>query len=131
MIICIDIGGITTRIGFSKNQKTFEKIVKFPTQDNFQNQVDKLTKELVIQTKTAKKIIIAAAGSVDKNRGLILKWGQNQPRIKYLQPIILINGYSIPENDANIAGLGEAVLALEGYHCDIPLLAAELRLPDL
>lgn len=114
MIICIDIGGGTTRIGFSIDKKTFDKIVKFPTFDDFQDQINRMILEIKNLTPNPEKIIIAAAGAVDRKNGIIIKWGQKT--CWWGQKVFKILRKTFPEvklamdNDANIGALGEAVL---------------------
>jgi glucokinase len=114
MIACIDIGGGTTRIGFSKNNTSFEKIVRFQTPDNFEDQIEKIILEIKNQKKDIEKIVIAAAGSLDRNKGILFKWGQRPSWAgkSFFSPLLKAFPKTKPtiENDANIAALGEAVL---------------------
>ena len=113
MIVCIDIGGGTTRIGFSKNKKDFEKITKFATFDNFQDQIEKTILEIKSQSSNIEKIVIACAGSLDRENGILIKWGQRNSwwGKSIFKPLseIFPNAALYLENDANVAALGEAV----------------------
>jgi glucokinase len=114
MIVCVDIGGGTTRIGFSNDKKTFIKIVKFATENIFKDEIKHIVQEIRTVTPSAKAIIIAAAGSVDRKSGIIISWGQKkswwgQNVFKSLSEYFSKAQFFI-ENDANLAALGEAVL---------------------
>lgn len=120
MIVCIDIGGGTTRIGFSKDKTSFEKIVKFPTYDDFKFQIERIIKEITSQTSEIERISIAAAGSVDRKKGIIIKWGQKTGwwGKSVFEPLLKLypNASLSLENDANIAALGEATFGAGKDH---------------
>lgn len=113
MIVCVDIGGGTTRIGFSDNRKTFTKIVKFPTENNFDLEIKLIVQKLREVTSNIEVIVIAIAGSVDRKTGKIISWGQRKSW--WGKNIISVLSEYFPkkkffiENDANIGALGEAV----------------------
>lgn len=120
MIVCIDIGGGTTRIGLSKNKKTFEKIIRFPTEDSFENEVNKMISKIKAEKATPKSIVIAASGSVDKKKGIIISWGQKKSwwGKNIFKPLSeeFINCKFLIENDANLGALGESVFGTgKGY----------------
>lgn len=113
MIICIDIGGGTTRIGFSSDGKSFENIAKFPTFENFSEQIQKIVEEIKKGSLEVESISFAVAGSVDRTEGKIIKWGQKHSwwgqsifeplRAAFPDAVLKL------ENDADIGALGEAV----------------------
>lgn len=113
MIVCVDIGGGTTRIGFSKNKKNFTKIVKFPTENSFDLEIKLIVQKLREVSLNIEVIVIAIAGSVDRKTGKIISWGQRKswwgknifnPLLEYFPKTKFFI-----ENDANIGALGEAV----------------------
>lgn len=113
MIACVDIGGGTTRIGFSSDKKTFTKIVKFATENIFADEIERMVKEIRAVSADVKTIVIAAAGSEDRKNGIIVSWGQKKSW--WGKNIFKALSESFPhaqfliENDAKLAGLGEAV----------------------
>jgi predicted NBD/HSP70 family sugar kinase len=113
MIVCIDIGGGTTRIGFSENKKTFKNIVKFSTEDNFEQEIEKIVEEIKKETQGPHSVVIAAAGLVDRENGMIISWGQKKSwwGKNIFKPFskIFPKAKLLIENDANLAALGEAV----------------------
>lgn len=113
MIVCIDIGGGTTRVGFSGDGKTFTKIIKFATEDIFEDEVGRMAKEINAVKVNVKAIIIAAAGLVDRKNGIIISWGQKRSwwgkNIFRALSKYFPRAQMLLENDANLAGLGEAI----------------------
>lgn len=114
MITCLDIGGNNTRIGFSKDKKTFTRIIKFSTKNTFEEQVKSIAKQINKIAKDINTIVIAQAGLLDSKKGILISWGQRNSwknknifteLFKYFPDTNLYL-----ENDANIAALGEAVL---------------------
>lgn len=113
MIICIDIGGGTTRVGFSEQPDIFTHIERFATRDGFDEEMKMIIETITPHASSIEKIIIAAAGAVDRKQGKIISWGQKQSwwgksvfdplSSAFPQATLLI------ENDANIAALGESV----------------------
>jgi glucokinase len=112
MIVCIDIGGGTTRIGFSTDGKTFEEIIKFPTFDDFDEVVNKIIEEIKIKTDTPEKISIAAPGTLDRKKGKLISWGQKHSwwGKSFFEPLNsnFPNANLKLEHDADVAALGEA-----------------------
>ena len=113
MTVCIDIGGSTSRLGFSNNKRKFDKIIRFTTFDNFQDQINRIIFEIKSQSLDISKINIAAAGSLDKKKGIFIKWGQKKlwRGQNIFQPLFQAFPKTsfLLENDANVAALGEAV----------------------
>jgi predicted NBD/HSP70 family sugar kinase len=113
MIACVDIGGGTTRVGFSSDGKTFIKIIKFTTENVFADEIKHIAEEIKVVALTPEAIIIAAAGSMDREKGIIISWGQKKSwwGQKVFEPIFQYfpQAKLLIENDANLAALGEAV----------------------
>lgn len=112
MVICVDIGGGTTRVGFSKDKKNFESIIKFATFENFSDQTQRIVDEIKDQSNV-EKIMIGCAGSLDRKNGIVAIWGQRRSwwGQSLFQPLrkIFPNTKLILENDADMAALGEAI----------------------
>lgn len=113
MIVCIDIGGGTTRVGFSSDEKTFIKIVKFVTENIFEGEINRIAQEVSKAIGNPEAIVIAAAGLIDRKNGIIISWGQKKSwrgqnvfkaLLKYFPKALFFIG-----NDASLAALGEAV----------------------
>lgn len=110
--ILFDIGGTNTRIAVTKDLKKFEEPVKFKTPTNFKEGIEKITK---VAKELSGGDIRAMAGGVrgllTEDRDMIAddsvlsKWVEKPLRAeleKKLKTKIIL------ENDAAIAGLGEA-----------------------
>lgn len=113
MIVCIDIGGGTTRIGFSNDKKTFIKVIRFMTKDLFEEEIECLIKEIAAVTNSVEAIIVASAGALDRKKGILISWGQRQSW--WGKDIFEALARAFPkteffiENDASLAALGEAI----------------------
>lgn len=112
MKICVDIGGGTTRIGFSIDGKSFASIVKFETLKNFNDQINKIIDEIKKQTSDVEKVSFAAAGVLDSKQGRIIHWGQRHSwsgkSVFESLHSAFPNAILKLENDADVAALGEA-----------------------
>ena len=112
MIVCVDIGGGTTRIGFSEDGKTFVDIIKFPTFDEFEKIVSRITDEIKKKTYEPEKIAIAAPGTIDRVNGKMVSWGQKHSwwGKSFFEP--LRNSFPdaklVIEHDADAGAVGEA-----------------------
>ncbi len=113
MTVCVDIGGETTRVGVSSDGQTFSAIERFATSDAFDKEMVSIVGAVRKHTQHADKIVVAAAGSVDRKQGTLLVWGQKHTW--WGKSIFAPLSEAFPkatlllENDANIAALGEAV----------------------
>lgn len=113
MNICIDIGGFTTRVGFSSSNINIDSIITFPTFDIFSSEINTIIQTIHQNTKSVHKICIGCAGSLDKKNGFIISWGQkkswwNRSLFKPLHKAFP-KAQLLLENDANLAALGEAI----------------------
>lgn len=114
MYVVIDIGGTNTRIGFSKNLKKIDKLVKFRTQHVFLSWVRKAVDvvEHELDGAIPKSTVVGIAGTVDRGKGVLLKsphllsW-QKKPLARILSA--KLKSKVILENDAALGALGEAV----------------------
>lgn len=111
--VCIDIGGGTTRVGRSTDGETFDAIDRFATCDEFHEEMVSIVQAIQAHQVTPDKIVVAAAGSVDRKRGVLISWGQKHTwwGKSIFDPLAAAfpTATLLLENDANIAALGEAV----------------------
>lgn len=126
MIVCVDIGGGTTRIGFSNDGKTFENIIKFPTLEDFDEEMSQICQEIKKTTSDIEKISVAAAGSMDSREGKIVRWGQKHSwwDKSIFSPLKneFPNADLKLENDADMAVLGEAVFGAGRNYNSVSLI---------
>jgi predicted NBD/HSP70 family sugar kinase len=118
MYMGIDIGGTKTLIAALTNEGEIHESVKFPTPENYDDFLIELAANVAnLTTKDFKAGAVAAPGTIDRKLGTFekggnLKW-KNVPvqhdveRITHC-PMLL-------ENDANLAGLSEAMLVKDKY----------------
>lgn len=115
MFLLLDIGGTKTRIAISHNGDELDAIKIIPTAQNFNeaiSNIDKYAKELSSNNKIT-AAAIGTPGPHNQQKTIIVnapnlqKW-HNQPLKKELERILNTTIYI--ENDADLAGLGEAVL---------------------
>ncbi len=110
--VLFDIGGTTTRVTVSEDLKSFEKPIRFTTPMNFKEGIEKIVEAV---GKLTDKDIRGAAGAVrgmlSEDRGMIAhdlvleRWVEEplkETLAKKLDTKVII------ENDAALAGLGEA-----------------------
>lgn len=110
--VLFDIGGTTTRVAVSEDLKSFEKPIRFTTPMNFKEGIEKIVEAV---GKLTDKDIRGAAGAVrgmlSEDRGMIAhdlvleRWVEEplkETLAKKLDTKVII------ENDAALAGLGEA-----------------------
>lgn len=110
--VLFDIGGTNTRVAVSEDLKTFEKPIKFKTPINYKEGVEKILEAV---SKLTDKPIRGAAGAVrgmlSEDRSMIAhddvlsRWVEEPLRATLEKKL---NTKVIIENDAALAGLGEA-----------------------
>lgn len=120
MYIALDIGGTTTRVSFSKNFKTLGSKFSFATPQKFSDGLAAISDVISVNAPgPITAIMIAVAGIIDHQKNKIIRspnlqdW-ENKPlvaglRKKFKAPVFI-------ENDAAIAGLGEAVFGAGRRH---------------
>jgi len=120
MYLAVDIGGTKTLVAvFNKNGQILEQI-RFQTNKNYSKFLSEL--ETTIKNLTANNQIeaacCAAPGRIDRAHGIVSSFGNlpwhNVP-LRYAVSKILGGSPVIIENDANLAGLSEAVLVRDKY----------------
>jgi len=120
MYLGIDIGGTKTLIAaFDENGQLTEE-VKFPSPPQYEDFLEAVrTNVASFKTHEFKMGAIGMPGSQDRERGISLwsggnlQWGQ-RPVAKDLSEVVGCK--LLIENDANLAGLGEAILVKDKYH---------------
>jgi predicted NBD/HSP70 family sugar kinase len=116
MYLGIDIGGTKTLVACLDNQGVITKSVKFPTPKVY----GAFLKELAISvaslsTKEFIAVGVAAPGSIDRTHGIAKSFGNLPWQDVPLQRDIhkMLHSPVVIENDANLAGLSEAMLLPE------------------
>ena len=119
MFLGIDIGGTKTLIACLDKHGVIKQSVKFPTPRIYSAFLKELA--LNVATLTTNKFFavgVAAPGSIDRTHGIAKSFGnlpwQNVPLKRDIQK--MLGCPVIIENDANLAGLSEALL-LPRYAC--------------
>lgn len=118
MYVGIDIGGTKTLIAALTNEGAIHESLKFPTPENYDEFLKELRSNVAkLTTKDFKAGAVAAPGAINRGKGIFerggnLKW-RNEPLQHDVERItacpILI------ENDANLAGLSEAMLVKDKH----------------
>jgi len=113
MFLSIDIGGTNTRIAISRDGKSIDKKVKYPTPKKYDDGIDLLIEQVeeITNNDIPKAIAVAVASPIDYEKGIITR-PPNLPNYK---------GHSIRkelelrlrtkvylENDGALGGLGES-----------------------
>jgi predicted NBD/HSP70 family sugar kinase len=119
MYLGIDIGGTKTLVAYLNNQGVIHSKTLFPTPKTY----IQFLKELVISvanlsTKDVIAIGVAAPGSIDRKHGIAKSFGNLPWRDVPLQKDLekMLGSPVVVENDANLAGLSEAML-IPQYAC--------------
>ena len=111
MILAIDIGGTKTLLApIDENGKVVSEH-KFPTPQNYKAFIVELEKTIVDLATDFELTIVAAPGKINVDEGVVVKFGnlpwKNVPLQKDIS--VVVNTTVIIDNDANLAGLGEAI----------------------
>jgi len=107
----IDIGGTFVKFAFGENENI--KTEKIPIKHHVENNdIDSLLEDIlsVLKSKNIKKLGVAVAGLINKEKG----WIDTSPNIPLIEKFPIVDFFSknleadiIIENDANAAALGE------------------------
>lgn len=111
MYVSIDLGGTNTRLAVSTDKHTISKKVRFPTKDNFKDELEAMRKEIdnLAESSQLTSLCIGVPGFVDYTQNKIQKV-INVPYLTGFDPSALVSGARIyVANDAALGGLGEAV----------------------
>jgi len=116
MYVSIDIGGTKTRIASSKNLRDLYKVKKFPSSWNLKEEKQNILRGIdeVSDGKSVKCICIGVPGRVDYLSEKFFKLPNYSVLNDFPFDFLVGGKYSntklLVENDAALAGLGEAVL---------------------
>lgn len=118
MYLAIDIGGTKTLVAVFDASGAVAKQVKFPTPEDYETFIQALgehVKELGVEDFRAAGIAIP--GKVDRKNGVGIAFGNLTWRNVPIQADCekIINAPIVIENDANLAGLSEAILLKDKY----------------
>jgi predicted NBD/HSP70 family sugar kinase len=116
--VLFDIGGTKTRVGISSDLKTLDKVESFKTPMAFADGIKKIVETINYMTDGKKPKAIAGGirGLLEEdksgihNDSVLSKWA-GKSLVGELQKSFKVPIYL--ENDAAVAGLGEAVLEQE------------------
>jgi len=108
----VDIGGQTTRVGTFDTHGRL-RVVSFPTENNFKKECEciaEVTRQLM--THKIKRLAIGSPGPLDWRRKRLLGKSPNLPwaNVNFAWLEKLLGCEVLVDNDADVAGLGEAVL---------------------
>ncbi|TXG77751.1 ROK family protein [Patescibacteria group bacterium] len=112
MILSIDIGGTKTLIAtFSETEPTIVEQIKFPTPHDYGDFKIELANNVAkLSTRTFSHCVMAVPGVLDRTQGIVANLGnldwENKSIAKDVQEITTCP--VVIENDAKLAGLGEA-----------------------
>ncbi len=113
MYIGIDIGGTKTLIAALNDEGVIHESLKIPTPEDYGEFMQNLNASIVkLTTNDFRAGVVGAPGAIDRKRGIFkqggnLRW-KNVPLQRDIERIT--NCPVIIENDANLAGLSEAML---------------------
>lgn len=119
MFVAVDIGGTKTLIAiFDRTGKIIEQI-KFPTPTDYDAFKTELAKTVAgLSAKDFTRVVAAAPGLVNRDHGVALAFGN----LTWTPPVTIGADFEkifgcpvMVENDANLAGLSEALLLKEKY----------------
>lgn len=121
MYIGIDIGGTKTLIAALTDKGVIKESVKFPTPEKYDDFLEELKRNVAqLTTKDFRAGAVAAPGEIDRKHGKFIVGGnlhwKNEPVQHDVERIT--NCPMLLENDANLAGLSEAML-LKDKHAKV------------
>jgi predicted NBD/HSP70 family sugar kinase len=118
MYLGVDIGGTKTLVAALTNEGVVRERHKFPTPATYVNWLEELAHTLEsFETKDFLAAGVAAPGSIDRARGIAMSFGNLPWENVHLQRDVeqLVHCPVVVENDANLAGLSEAMLLREEH----------------
>jgi predicted NBD/HSP70 family sugar kinase len=121
MYIGIDIGGTKTLLAALNNDGVIRESIKFPTPENYYDFLKELRSNVEkLATKEFKAGAVAAPGQIDRERGVFLQGGNLKWHGEHIQNDVekITHCPMLLENDANLAGLSEAML-LKDKHAKV------------
>jgi predicted NBD/HSP70 family sugar kinase len=121
MYVGIDIGGTKTLIAALTNEGVIHESRKFPTPASYDDFLIELRKNLAeLKTKDFRAGAVAAPGAINRDKGIFEKGGNLTWKNERIQHDVerLTHCPMLIENDANLAGLSEAML-LKDKHAKV------------
>lgn len=121
MYVGIDIGGTKTLIAALTNEGVIHESLKFPTPEDYDEFLKELRATVVkLTTHDFRAGTVAAPGSIDRKHGVFEKGGNLGWKNVHLQRDVerITHCPMLIENDANLAGLSEAML-LKDRHAKV------------
>jgi len=118
MYIGIDIGGTKTLIAALTNEGAIHESIKFPTPANYEEFLIELKNNMEqLKTKDFRAGAVAAPGDIDRKHGHFLRGGNLAWKDIPLQHDVekITHCPMLIENDANLAGLSEAMLVKDKH----------------
>jgi len=119
MYIGIDIGGTKTLLAALNDDGIIQESLKFPTPENYEEFLVELRSNVdKLATHEFRAGAVAAPGEIDRKRGEFLRGGNLKWQNVALQHDVerITNCPMLLENDANLAGLSEAMLVKDKYN---------------
>ncbi|HET7639374.1 MAG TPA: ROK family protein, partial [Ktedonobacteraceae bacterium] len=116
MYLGIDIGGTKTLIAVLDQHGVIQEQLKFPTPRTYKQFITELTDNVAnLSTKKFTAACVAAPGKIDRESGVALDFGNLPWHDVPLQADVakIADCPTVVENDANLAGLSEAMLVKE------------------
>ncbi|HSX42456.1 MAG TPA: ROK family protein [Candidatus Saccharimonadales bacterium] len=113
MYIGIDIGGTKTLIAALTNEGVIHESLRFPTPPKYDDFLAELKSTVAnITTKDFRAGAVAAPGEIDRDHGVFMVGGNLKWKHEHIQRDVerIVGCPMLLENDANLAGLSEAML---------------------
>lgn len=113
MYLTVDIGGTKTLLACFDETGTVQEQVKFPTPEDYELFLKSLASTVSeLATKDFARACVAVPAKLDRDKGIALAFGNLTWKDIPVQADIekIINCPVLIENDANLAGLSEAIL---------------------
>jgi len=118
MYVGIDIGGTKTLVAALTNEGTIHESLKFPTPEKYEDFLDELRANVAkLKTKDFRAGTVAAPGKIDRKHGIFELGGNLGWKNEHVQHDVerITNCPMLLENDANLAGLSEAMLVKDRH----------------
>lgn len=118
MYLAVDIGGTKTLVGVLDTKGKVVDTVKFPTPKTYETFLSVFRSTYgALSSHDITKVAVAAPGFVDRDNGIVTAYGnlnwKNTPLRKDIEHIV--GAPTLLDNDANLAGLSEAVLIKKDF----------------
>jgi predicted NBD/HSP70 family sugar kinase len=118
MYVGIDIGGTKTLLASLTNEGVISESIKFPTPEDYDDFLLELKKNFAaLKHQDFRAGAVAAPGAIDRTHGIFEKGGNLKWRDKHIQRDVerITHCPMLLENDANLAGLSEAMLVKDRH----------------